>query len=287
MIVLDKYEEVNSIYGLTAKQTYMHTGLTIDQFIKQLSSSKTIDIKTIKAFERLFGINFNFFKRPSFIDQGLNMEYPFTEKYIIDQEKIYLLYAHYFYNVIVNEVRFTKENVNFKEFTKIHDKFKIQSRHLKGSAIADKNYLISDFKKRNLMFILEKMGVRILTRSLMKYGVEFYSIWIENTPYIVLDKHTNQPKYALAKGLYELLNKSNSKYTERVKQEAIKYGQYLQNDFVTYRYPQLIVSILMTLEKSYKLYTDSLMAKYDLNKQFLYKLFDFDTKSIKRIEGSA
>lgn len=37
MIVLDKYQEVNSIYGLTAKQTYMHTGLTIDQFIKQLS----------------------------------------------------------------------------------------------------------------------------------------------------------------------------------------------------------------------------------------------------------
>ncbi|WP_394882261.1 hypothetical protein [Mammaliicoccus sciuri] len=276
MINLDKYQAVYDIYGLTNNQIEMNTGLTKKEFSEYFSNETTISLEAIKNFEKLYGIDYKFLNTASFIREDYEIINNSLVEPILAKELNYLKYIHYFYSSLIDLVVIPDYEVYLSDISKYYRKLKIQGLDSFKIAKNMRNFLQDTFESKKLDVILEKLGVRIVKRSLLRYGIKSYHVWIEDIPYIVVDKHINNKRYHIAKEFMHILVPKT--LTE---EENHFLADSFHIYFELYRDSNSLVEVITLLSEDNPNFLKDFMLQHELNIDFFNKLFELHPSTIK------
>lgn len=212
--MLNKYKEIYDIYGLTNAQIEMNTGLSAKEFINRFDNPKTVSLDAIIQFANLYDIDRKFLNLPSFISGNYEFEQYNISDSILKKEMNFLKYVDYFHRVFLYYLNIPMYEVSFSEFIKEHKKRLLSGIPVRKNAAHDREMLVEVYESNNISVLLENMGIRIMKRSILKYGISSYHVWINKVPYIVVDRDVNYKARIIAKELRMLMGINQNEIDE-------------------------------------------------------------------------
>lgn len=279
MINLDKYQEVYDIYALTNTQIEMNTGMTAKKFTECFNDTSTISFEAINNFRTLYGINPRFLNTDSFIKQEYIIKNSNLENSILMKEWNFLRYIHYFYNLFISYVVVPNYDLSLPDITKELKKLKLKNYQPEVIAKHIRELLVETYETQYMDVMLEKLGIRIVKRSLLKYGLNSYHVWIDYIPYIVVDKDINNKKYHISKEFYLLLDSSST-----TDNKYKKYADTFKLNTKVYRDSKQLFEIISLLSEDNPNFLNEVMLQHELNIKFFNKLFSLDSTTISHFK---
>ncbi|MEB8265407.1 hypothetical protein [Mammaliicoccus sciuri] len=277
--MLNKYKEIYDIYGLTNAQIEMNTGLSAKEFINRFDNPKTVSLDAIIQFTNLYDIDRKFLNLPSFISGNYEFEKYNISDSILKQEMNFLKYVDYFHHVFSDYLNIPMYEVSFSEFIKEHKKRLLSGMPVRKNAAYDREMLVEVYESNNISVLLENMGIHIMKRSILKYGISSYHIWINKVPYIVVDRDVNYKARIIAKELRMLMGINQNEIDELTQYvDEFSRGLRMTKD------SQDLFEIFYILKKDDVYLIDSVMKEHGLSEKFLYKLFNFDESTMELLE---
>lgn len=269
--MLNKYKEIYDIYGLTNTQIEMNTGLSANDFINRFNDPKTVSFDAIIQFTNLYDIDKKFLNLPSFINQNYVFEKYNISDSILKEEMNFLKYVDYFYEVFLDYLKIPLYEVSFSEFVKEHKKRMLLGMPIRKNATHGHKMLVEVYESNNISVLLGKMGIRIMKRSILKYGISSYHVWINKVPYIVVDRDIKYKSRIIAKELYLLMDINQNEM-----EELEQYVDGFSHGLVMTKDSKELFEILYILKEDRTFLIDGVMKEYGLSEDFLYKLLNFD-----------
>lgn len=217
MINTQRLVDLRELYGLSRKELANKLGVkeqTIWQYEKEITEP---GFQVLRGMTELFSVNSDYFFNSSNIPQvaikdHLNYRTKNNQPTKSDNYELkYIDYVHYY-------IKYLNEFVTIRHYDLINLQKQINREY--NSLITYEEHMnhmdrFADIVRKELkiesnsklMYILEKYGVYVLEKKL-PIEKDAYSIWVEDTPYIVLNKELQSEArrtYSLAHELGHLL----------------------------------------------------------------------------------